>query len=141
MQNTLELFHESSKRAELSHRLTKNLADMQYHMDAHEGVSKRQIGKSSSTLQHNRLDSISSKRLPSQAEREKLHAWDGFAELVGMAEGSASLLLGKVRSQKSAGGIHSQVSAEPPPLSRTSSSCNCRSRGSKQAHYEDGISE
>ena len=97
VQNTLELFHQSSTHADLSHRLTKNLASMQYHMDAHDGVSQRQAGTASSTLQYNRVEFLSGKK---QADVEKVQAWDAFAELVGMAEGSAGLLLGKVRPRK-----------------------------------------
>ena len=36
------------------------------------------------------------------SEVEKLHAWDAFAELVGMAEGSSGVLLGKLRPKSSA---------------------------------------
>lgn len=97
VQNTLELFHQSSMHANLSHRLTKNLASMQYHMDAHDGVSQRQAGIASSTLQYNRVEFLSGKK---PADVEKVQAWDAFAGLVGMAEGSAGLLLGKVRPRK-----------------------------------------
>lgn len=100
MQNTLELFHQSSQHADLTHRLVKNLASMQYHMDAHDKIAYRKPGKPSAGLEHSRLGFLRDKKITQASEAEKLQAWDGFAELVGMAEGSAGLLLGKVRPHR-----------------------------------------
>lgn len=97
VQNTLDFFHRSSHHADLPHRLTKNLASMQYHMDAHDADRHRKPGKPSPRIQHSRIGFLTEKQANHAAEIERMQAWDGFADLVGMAEGSAGLLLGKVR--------------------------------------------
>ena len=74
---------------------------MQYHMDPRDLVVANRSGAHSPTLQMSRAEFLPGKKGRRQGEIDKLHAWDGFAELVGMSEGSAGLLLGKVRPRKS----------------------------------------
>lgn len=49
------------------------------------------------TLRTSRPEFILGKKGKRETEVQKLFAWDALAETVGMAEGSASLLLGKAK--------------------------------------------
>ncbi|CAD6569169.1 MAG: hypothetical protein CYPHOPRED_003118 [Cyphobasidiales sp. Tagirdzhanova-0007] len=99
-QSTLILLHRASTTNDIPHKLTAGLANMQYHMDPSPLVASRRSATASSSLQMSRPEFILGKKGRDTGEVEKIYAWDAFAEVAGMAEGSAGLLLGRVRPRK-----------------------------------------
>jgi hypothetical protein len=97
VQNTLALLHRSSTTKDVTHKLTSNLADMQYHMDPVASVAARTSRSSTPSIPMSRPEFLLGKAANRTSEVEKLRAWDAFAELVGMAEGNSGVLLGKLR--------------------------------------------
>ena len=102
VQNTLHLLHRSSTIKDVTHKLTSNLADMQYHMDPVASVAARTSRSGTPSVPMSRPEFLLGKAASRSSEIEKLHAWDAFAELVGMAEGSSGVLLGKLRPRSPA---------------------------------------
>lgn len=71
---------------------------MKYHMDRPTLVAAKMGSPTPfSSLRHSRPGFLPPKKAKKQSGAEKLLGWDAFAETIGMAEGSAGLLLGKVR--------------------------------------------
>lgn len=102
VQNTLNLLHRSSATKDVTHKLTSNLADMQYHMDPTAAVAARTARSGTPSISMSRAEFLLGKAGNRSDEVEKLHAWDALAELVGMAEGSSGVLLGKLRPRRPA---------------------------------------
>lgn len=94
------LHHCSHYTGTTPHVLTANLASMRYHMDPPAGVAARLGSNSLSTLHLSRPEFLPEKKSKKQAEVEKLFAWDAFAEVVGMAEGSTGLMLGRAKPMR-----------------------------------------
>lgn len=70
---------------------------MRYHMDPPAKVEVSRGGMSLHSLRLSRPEYLSEKKARRQAEVDKMFAWDAFAETLGMAEGSTSLMLGKAK--------------------------------------------
>lgn len=102
VQKTLNLLHRSSTTRDVTHKLTSNLADMQYHMDPVASVAARTSRSGTPSVPMSRPEFLPGKARNRSSEVDKLHAWDAFAELVGMAEGSSGVLLGKLRPKSPA---------------------------------------
>ena len=69
-------------------------------MDPHPSVVAQRSGVSLSTLERSRPEFLPLKKGRNAGEIERLFAWDALAEVAGMAEGSAGMLLGKARPRK-----------------------------------------
>lgn len=94
------LHHCSHYTGTVPHVLTSNLASMRYYMDPPAQVAARLGSTSLSTLRSSRPEFLPEKKGKKRAEVDKLFAWDAFAEIVGMAEGSTGLMLGKAKPMR-----------------------------------------